>query len=167
MPAAGATNVFVPRGWNLRKPDPPTEISWGSYNSQGAAATGTFESQPVPASRFPYLQIEVAGYLGQPGLSLEMVDLTTKERTPVKPRITPGAVWETCNVKAPKGDFTIVATDNSTTGWFAFKEPRELARLSYWNSRLLVLGPIMFFCGLGLYAAGLAFLVSDRKSRQN
>jgi hypothetical protein len=164
-PAAGATNVFVPRGWNLRKPDPPTEVSWGSYNAQGAAATGVFESQPVRASRFPYLQIEVAGDLGQPGLSLELVDSATKERIQVKPRFTPGTGWEACEIKAPKGDFTIVATDNSPTGWFAFKQPCELARLSYWNGRLLSLGPAMFFCGLGLYAAGLILRVRDRRAR--
>jgi hypothetical protein len=165
-PSPGTTNVFVPRGWNLRKPDPPTEVSWGSFNAKGAAATGTFESQPVRASRFPYLQIEVAGDLGQPGLSLELVDTATKERTPVKPRHPPGTGWEACEVKAPKGDFTIFAADKSPTAWFAFKEPREMARVPFWNLEFIRLGPALFAIGMSFYLVGVACSLRSRPTER-
>jgi hypothetical protein len=184
VPATPPGGAFVPRGWSLRKPDPPWEVSWGSFNAQGAAATGRFESQPLPASRLPFLEIEVAGDLGQPGLSLELVEEATGKRTPVSspgsaagwqpsPRLLtssptvssggPAGGWQKCQVKAPPGRFHLVATDDSPTGWFAFKEPRELGRLSWWCDHWMRLGAAQFYCGLGLYALALALRFRPRR----
>ncbi len=163
LPANPTNNTFVPRGWNLPKPDAPTELSWGSWNAQGAAATGEFESQPIRASKFPYLEIEVAGDLGKPRLSLELVGVTSHERIPVEPRRVPGDHWEKCDVKAPAGPFVIVAKDNDPNGWFAFREPREIARLSFWNTRLLSAGAVLFWMGVAIYT--LAWVLRLRAPR--
>jgi hypothetical protein len=164
VPSVATNSAFVPRGYNLNKPDPATEISWGSFNSQGTAAVGTFESQPVRASRFPYLQIDVAGDLGKPGLSLELEDIATHQRTPIVPRAPPGPTWEHCEVRAPPGKFIIVAKDESPTGWFAFKEPRELSRLSCLNIGFMRLGPAIFFAGIALYLAGIGIQVCLKRT---
>ena len=80
------TRGFVTNGFRLIRREPPTEVSWGSCTSQGPAQTGSFESLPIRKSRLPYLEIPVAGDLGQTNLSLELVDLATGKRIPVKPR---------------------------------------------------------------------------------
>jgi hypothetical protein len=166
-PASNSSPAFVARGWNLAKPDPPTEISWGSFGAQGNAATGVFESEPIRASRFPYLEMEVAGNLGDPGISLELVEIDSGRRTPVRANSKPGGTWERCEVKAPAGEFKIVATDNATDGWVAFKEPCELGRLSRWSIEAMEAGPTLFYGGIGLYLAGVGFWVFRRGWRQD
>src|SRR5581483_5885108 len=37
----------------------------------------------------------------------------------------------------PDGAFTMVGRDDSASGWFAFKEPREMGALSYWCGRMV------------------------------
>ena len=151
-PAENSSNAFVLNGCLLDKPDPPTEKSWGSLSAQGAKARGTFESLPVRKSALPYLEIPVAGDLGEPGLSLTLVDAATGKATDVTPPQAPGGQWLNTYVKAPAGEFKIVARDDSDTGWFAFKEPREFGRLSYWT--IQILGAWKWFI-----AAGCALLL--------
>ncbi|MBI5773177.1 MAG: hypothetical protein HZA89_05470 [Verrucomicrobia bacterium] len=151
VPSANDDGAFVARGVQLAQREAPTEFSWGSYSTTGAAAKGVFESQPVRRSGLPYLEIPVAGQLGRPGLSLELVDLTTQRRIPVIPAKPPGAAWQNVYVKAPPGEFKIVARDDSETGWLAFKEPREMGRCSRLALRLLAAGRWLFFAGCGLF----------------
>ena len=141
---------FVTNGAALAKPDGLWDLSWGSYTTAGAAAKGRFESLPVPASKLPFLEFSVAGDLSQPGLALSLVDLNSGKITPVEPCPPPGAQWQSCRVKAPRGPFKIVAQDNSATGWFAFKAPRELGRLSFWAIQLLRSRKILAVRGAGL-----------------
>ena len=157
-PNLEATHGFVTNGFRLAHREPPTERSWGSYTSKGPAATGTFESLPVRKSALPYLEITVAGDLGQKDLSLDLVDLTTGRRVAVKPSRTPGAKWLDCYVKAPPGEFKLVARDASETGWLAFKAPRELGRLSFWAIRMLGAWECCLIAGLGLFAFCLGAL---------
>ena len=66
-----APSAFVPNGSRLDEADPPTEHCLGSYSATGASARGTFESSPMHSS-LPYLEIPVAGDLGNSGLALEI-----------------------------------------------------------------------------------------------
>jgi len=158
------TRGFVPNGFRLARPEPPTEVSWGSWSAEGPAAMGTFESLPIRKSRLPYLEISVTGDLGEKNLSLELVDLATGARTPVKPSATPGNQWWNCYVKAPPGEFKIVARDASETGWFAFKAPREVGRLSFWAIRTLDAWEYLLFAGLVLFLFNLSALLTRRRS---
>ena len=158
-----ATHGFVSNGFRLARPEPPTEVSWGSWSAQGPAATGTFESLPIQRSRLPYLELSVAGDLGKKNLVLELVDLATGERTPVKPSATPGNKWLDCYVKAPAGEFKIMARDSSETGWFAFKAPREVGRLSFWAVQVLSDWAYLLFAGLGLFLFNLLALLARRR----
>ncbi len=155
-PAQITSNAFVQSGWRLATADAPTETSWGSYSAQQAAARGAFESQPVKKSALPYLEIPVAGDLGVEGLSLELVELNGGRVTEVRPDAPPGGQWVNVQVKAPAGEFKVVAHDESDTKWFAFKEPREMGRWSFWTLRLLGCWKYFVVLGVGGFLMNLA-----------
>jgi hypothetical protein len=135
----------------LAKPETPGVVIWASLNTnQAAALRGEFASQPIRASRLPYLEIPVAGDLGTPGLSLELIDLASGSRVPVNPERPPGSHWQNLHVKAPPGEFKLVAKDESESGWLAFQEPREIGRLSMLAVYSLDSATMMFFTGIGL-----------------
>jgi len=142
---------FVTNGCNLNVPDPPTETSWGSFSGPGVQTRRAFESMPIEKSALPYLEISVAGDLGKPDLSLILEDQITGKTTPVRPARTPGREWLSVYVRAPAHEFKIVARDDSSTGWFAFKAPREMGWLSYWAMNLIS-------AWKGILAAGLVCL---------
>jgi hypothetical protein len=142
---------FVTNGCDLTVPDPPTETSWGSFSGKGAQTRRAFESMPIEKSVLPYLEISVAGDLGKPGLSLLLQDQVTGKKTPVRPVRTPERKWLNVYVRAPAHEFKIVARDDNSTGWFAFKAPREMGRLSYWAMNLIS-------AWKGIMAAGLMCL---------
>jgi hypothetical protein len=148
---------FVTNGAAGAKPRIPGEISWGSCTSEGAASKGRFESLPISRSKLPFLEFRVAGDLGQPGLSLTLFDLSSGKTTSVRPIKVPGNNWQICRVRAPRGDFKIIAIDESDKGWFAFQAPREVGWLSWTAVRVAAFGGKLFFAGLGLYVVGVAF----------
>jgi hypothetical protein len=164
FPAQNSGNAFVRNGWLLATADEPTEKSWGSYSAQQAAARGTFVSQPVPRSTLPYQEIPVAGDLGGEGLSLELVEINGGRVTEVRPAAPPGGAWVNVRIKAPAGEFKVVARDDSDTKWFAFKEPRELGAWSFWTLRLLEAWKYFVVLGLGGFLLNLA---STRGGRRN
>lgn len=150
---------FVTNGAAGAKPRIPGEVAWGSYTAEGKANKGRFESLPISRSRLPFLEIRVAGDLGQPGLSLTLIDLSSGKTTSVVPLKALGDNWRTCRVRAPQGDFKIVAIDNSASGWFAFQAPREVGWLSWAAVRLASFGGRLFFLGLALYVTGVAIVL--------
>src|SRR5581483_3346036 len=116
--------AFVTNGCPPDAAAPPAERCWGSYSGgTGVGAQGKFESLPINPATLPFLEIPVAGYLGAPGLSLELLDSA--------------------------GKIKVVARDESTTGWLAFGEPRELGRFSYWTICLLRAWQYFVIAGLG------------------
>jgi hypothetical protein len=150
---------FVTNGAAHVKPRIPGEVFWSSYTNEGAATKGRFESLPVSRTRLPFLEFRVAGDLGQPGLSLTLMDLSSGKLTSVKPLKAPGDDWRTCRVRAPHGDFKIIAVDESSsgTGWFAFQAPREVGWLSWAAGELASFGGSLFLAGLSLFVAGVVF----------
>lgn len=162
QPNPAATAGFVTNGFRLARPEPPTELAWGSWCAQGSAGRGTFESLPIQKSRLPYLEIPVAGTLGEQNLSLELVELVTGRSIVVEPPRVPGDKWRNCYVRAPSGEFRILAHDTSGTGWFAFKAPRELGRLSFWAIRTVDVWEYLLFAGLGLFLFNLITLYGRR-----
>ena len=159
-----ATRGFVTNGVRLSRPEPPTEVCWGSCSGPGHGNIRRFESLPIPQSRLPYLEIPVAGYLGAPNLSLELVDLPSGNRMSVKPAQTAGERWLNCYVPAPAGQFKIVAQDASGAAWFAFKAPREMGRLSFWTIQVLAAWKYLLFAGLGLFLFNLAALRARKRN---
>jgi hypothetical protein len=163
LPTEKGDAAFIRNGWALAEADPPSEVSWGSYSSaQGARARGGFESLPVRKSALPFLEIAVAGDLGKPGLSLELVEIATGKTTPVRPAHAAGQQWLNACVRAPAGEFKIVARDDSESKWFAFKAPREMGRLSFWAMQLLAGWQCFLWAGAGCALFSLARLLMRR-----
>lgn len=115
------------------------ERVWGSYSAEGVRATGTFRSKPF-LSHLPYLELEIAGYL-RPGLSLMVDDVDGGIQHRVIPTQPIDQQWRAAYVGIPEGAHTIAAEDSRADQWFAFREPRECGRLSYWALRLARLWP--------------------------
>ena len=154
-PAQITSNAFISNGRFLSAQDSTSQKSWGSWTTQGAAARGTFESLPIRKSALPYLEIPVAGDLGAQGLSLGLVE-ENGNVTVVRPSRPPGGEWVNVDVPSPAGPFKVVAVDDSDTRWFAFKEPRELGRWSYWTVKYLACWDYLAVLGLGMGLLNLA-----------
>jgi hypothetical protein len=157
--------AFIPNDWHLNKPDPPTEVSWGSFSQNGGGSRGQFESLPIQPATLPYLEIPVAGDLGEPGLSLELVDVASGKKFPVAPPAVPGGRWLNAYVPAPQGEFKLVAVDDTDTAWFAFKEPREVGHLSYWAMRTAEAWKYFLAAGLALLVVNLVTFFVPRRIR--
>jgi hypothetical protein len=147
-PCGGDPGAFVTNGCALDRADPPWDGSLGSYSGGGTKPRGTFEGVAMTESKLPFLEIPVAGDLGKPGLSLDLIETKTGKTIPIEPIRPPGGTWQNVCVKAPAGEFRLLARDDSETGWFAFKEPREMGRLSYWSMRALEAWIYFLFAGM-------------------
>jgi len=129
--------------------------TWGSFTPAGAAAQGEWRSAPIIRPTLSYWKIEVAGYLGQPGLSLELISLTTgMVLATVVPTPLPRESWCAAYVRALDTAAVLVARDASASQWFAFSEPVEMGRFSYWAWRLATGGRF-----IALAAGGAAILL--------
>ncbi len=137
VPDGDNDGPFALNGSNFTNRNEPGERCWGSFPGAGTRTRGRFESWGVGPGLLPYLEIPVAGDLGEAGLSLELVGRETGAAKPVRPPEVPGERWENVRVHAPMERFEILARDESDTKWFAFKEPREMGWLSYWSRRML------------------------------
>ena len=145
-----ATHGFVTNGFHLGRREPATEVSWGSYIKDRAAAKGRFESLPVSKSNLPFLEFRVAGDLGKHGLSLTLLDLSSGKTTAVRPSQAPGDHWQSCRVRAPHGDFKIIASDGeyrSVRLYTGIPPGRASTRFRLLDSRKRVLvelqGPVL------------------------
>jgi hypothetical protein len=129
----------------------PAENIWGSYSAAGAAARGSMESETI-RTRFPYLQLEVAGGMdGARSLALHQDHraapfkwLERYESDESHPAWRPACA----RVAAPEA--RLEAGDESTTGWLAFTEPREMGTLSFYSFRIVSQGKALCFWGIGL-----------------
>lgn len=125
------------------------ENTLGSYNNLGNPAVGQFVSKPIQRAK-SFIEIPVAGYLGEKGLTLQLVVAGQDKPIPIVPPTLPGETWVSCYVRTPKQPFQVVAIDNRTDLWFAFAMPRGIGILSFGVIWLLEQGKILFFAGLCL-----------------
>jgi len=134
----------------------PNERSWGSYSARGVEARGTMESN-IFAPRFPYLQVELAGYLRE-GMTLDFQSATGEKQIRFSSATRINTSWRSGFIAVPSSQVKIVARDENSSDWFAFREPREVARFSYYAERLAAKG--VFLCGLGLVCLFAAFVLA-------
>jgi hypothetical protein len=152
--------AFVTNGSHLDQPDPATEKCWGNYSVKGGGAAGRFEGLAEKQSAMPFLEIPVSGDLGaEAGLKLELVETATGRTTQVLLSHPPGGKWNNVYVKAPAGGFKIVASSESGSKWFAFKEPREMGRLSFWTIEVLHAWKYFLMAGMGCLLWGVLSLI--------
>jgi hypothetical protein len=124
------------------------ETVWGSA---GILAMGTFVSAPITITQ-SYLQIPLAGYLGMPGLQLQLL-VDGKSPIEIIPQKIAGNSWISQIIPAPTGPFRISATDRNIDTWFAFAMPRGVGILSFWTTQLLNNANYLLLGSLGLLLA--------------
>ncbi|MFC1461552.1 hypothetical protein ACFLQR_03420 [Verrucomicrobiota bacterium] len=162
--------AFVQNGVDTETPCPEEfEVAWGSWSQDGYRAEGVFESLPVRRSSLPCLKFRLSGFLGHNNLEMKLVDLSQDDEKILRPAVPPLSTWMPFSVKAPDGDFIIVASDSHHNAWFAFKAPTELGYLSWLAERLANRGPfllvlgilIVLFMGAKEYLANLAVTTQE------
>lgn len=126
----------------------------GSYNvaMQGNKATGKFVSNVFNLNR-NYAMIPIIGYTGFPNLSLKLVNVDTKDEIIIKPAVRSSLyaeTWREVLVRAPQGNYQLIAHDSNEELWFGFAAPRSVGRLSYWAQRYKDKGQLLWFFGLCL-----------------
>ena len=125
------------------------ETVWGSA---GIYATGTFVSEPITTIKHQYLQIPLAGYLGTPGLQLQLLVEGQPPITITPPKVI-GESWSSYYMRTPTQPFRIIATDQNVDSWFAFGMPRGVGVLSFWTMQLLNYSEYLMLKSLGLLLA--------------
>jgi hypothetical protein len=161
--ASGA--AFVLNGYPPDVTNPTQDRAWGSYSEAGAAARGSMESLSI-RPRLPYLEIELAGYLRQGSSLMVQSDRTGKTARFIPTRqIFP--FWRSGHIAVRGESVRLVAHDGSAEDWFAFREPRELGRLSLYAEWMVGKGKFLFFLGLALWPWVLLQGALLRKQRGN
>jgi hypothetical protein len=148
-------STFVANGFFPTTGKYQNETTLGSYNHLGDQAVGRFESTPIKLER-RFMEIPVAGYLGEKGLTLQLVVEGQPDPIVITPPKLAKESWVSCYVRTPLQPFKLVAIDNRSDrlGWFAFAMPRSLGTLSFVTRWLLEKGWMLLVIGL----FGLAML---------
>jgi hypothetical protein len=158
-PRSGADATFV----QTSSPNDLVPV-WDSYVNGRAKARGKFESEPTHCRTFHALRFEVAGGARDAGMSLAVKDTVTGRETAVRPPIGAGSGWTGVTVPCPSNAFTVIAADDSTTEWLAFRQPTEIAWLSA-LAESTILGWRVIALGAALVsAAAIALSVGARAS---
>jgi hypothetical protein len=129
--AADQPMVFVPYGAFPTVPHRKDLPGFGSFADAGNPTVGMFHSQPLD-TEFPYVRIDLAGYLPDPELSLKLDCPPPATCTPseVHPADFARESWRGVYVKVPQPRFRVVADDESNRFWMAFSAPVEVGKLS-------------------------------------
>jgi hypothetical protein len=162
IPANLRAATFVPLSDAATDWDTPTGPGWISPPRTNATG-GHFESLPLGPSSLPYLEFPVAGDFSAPGVSLGLLDLATGRTIPIRPSQTATEPWQTVSVKSSVGKFQIVASNTNPAVWFAFKEPREVGRLSEWAVQILAAWRLFLLSGLACLSLNVMLLVTRRR----
>ena len=113
--------------------------------AQGVAARGSMRSQRI-TTRFHFLQFEITGYMRK-GLSLVVQGEDTGKKAHVIPTNREDEYWRLAYVAVPDKNIRLLASDDNAEEWFGFREPRELARFSYYTGILTRCGKSICFSG--------------------
>lgn len=102
----------------------------------------------------PILRFRVIGDIGSAGRDLHLVLKTASLEQPIATEAPTSNRWKTANVQRPAGTWWVEATDNDPTAWFAFTNPIEVSRWSWFAEKLLKHHRSLFAFGVALLAAG-------------
>ncbi len=133
---------------NMSSRDPLT--AWDSYGPERAKTVGHFESAPASCGPYRYLRFDVAGDLREPGTRLMLKDTVTGDETFIRPPLGTGQTG--VSVRCPGHPFIISALDNSTTSWFAFRQPSGIAWLSAMAERTIQQWRVIALAALAILA---------------
>jgi hypothetical protein len=144
-------DAFIANGYPAEVANPPYEKAWGSFSHVGPEARGSLESGRINPA-LPYLQFAAAGNpRGATSLSLRNAATGKQARVAAQTRIDEN--WWRGIVRVPSPPLHIIARDDSMQDWIAFREPRELGRLSYYTEKIILNRRNLFRVGVALLAA--------------
>ncbi len=137
-PDAHVSSTFVPFGAYERVPHHDDLPGFGSFAESGDRTIGRFLSQPFE-TKFPFVRIDLAGYLPDQGLALKLacVEATSCSASDIRPADFARESWQGVYVRVPQSRFRIDAEDQSPTRWFAFGAPVEAGGLSVDADRVI------------------------------
>ena len=130
-PDANRPTPFVPFGAYLSVPRRDDLPGFGSFGETGNPTVGTFRSEPL-VSEFPYVRIDLAGYLPDPGLSLQLEcpPPAACDASDIRPAEYARESWQGIYARVPQARFRVAAEDRTPALWMAFSAPIEVGRLS-------------------------------------
>jgi hypothetical protein len=113
-------------------------VTWGSFAGVRPVQPAAWESKPLHTLSGRWLKFEVAGHLGEPGVTLQLqAPQSGKVLAVVRPDKIPRDSWRSAYVHAPAGEFVISAKAEGAGKWIAFSEPVEIGAGGYWAWRLV------------------------------
>jgi hypothetical protein len=122
---------FVPHGYAWTMEGPSTVECWGTFpGGRGTTHASVVESSPA-ARRFPYLEFEFAGDLGDPGTSFTVRDGQSGREVKWHPAHVAHERWRNDYIRRPGADVRLEATDTAPGKWFAFSAPVEVGGWSH------------------------------------
>ena len=128
---ADTPTAFVPFGAYPTTPRRDDLPGFGSFAATGNPTVGGFTSQPLDTG-FPFVRIDLAGYLPDPGLALRLdcPQPSTCSPVAIRPAEFARESWRGIYAAVPQQRFRVVAEDRTTALWMAFSAPVEVGRLS-------------------------------------
>lgn len=129
-------NGFVVDGFYPTTSGDHFSTAIGSYTPIAGNKNTTQFSAPL-SSQFPYVAVDIAGYLGLPGLTLSLHNPALTAPVEIHPSELARETWRRQWVAVPGPTFELQASDQRPDFWFAFTEPVEIGRLSMFVMRLL------------------------------
>jgi len=122
---------------------------WGSYCSSGDQNTGTISTSPFRASRG--LQLYLAGYPSNAGVSLQIERISDGAKFEIRPARDPNTNWLLYEFALPPSwqgsSVRLVAQDQSTesSGWLAFSEPVQTNDAGFRSAAIVLLMTLFYF----------------------
>ena len=166
VPSVGERSDFVKNGFYPTIPVIKYWTVWGSFETvKGDRNTGYFTSERMAPPRRPYLRFQVAGFLDNSGLKLELYDMDHRLIEAIVPHKLPKEGWRSVDIPSPQVPFYIRATDqaNGHGGWFAFSEPTEIGRFSRISESILSRGRTLLVMGLAFVLAIIVYAHLQKK----
>ncbi|EIJ43408.1 hypothetical protein BegalDRAFT_2565 [Beggiatoa alba B18LD] len=131
-----ADNTFITNGFYPTTGTYQGSKTLGSYNQQGNNAEGTFLSEPLTIEQ-SFIEIAVAGYLGETGLRLGIWVEGENEPRWLQTTQLSRETWITYQIQNPNKPFSVIAIDENPQYWFAFSMPYGVGRANRWTIWLL------------------------------
>lgn len=170
FPRAGEPLPGSPSPPSIWSPDFTAYDSWEKFTIN--PERGLFRSTSLRRGGAPYLRLELTGYFLGDRQSVSLVDEVNGEIRRVKPDQFNGRTWnldwQGYLLERPAHDFRLVAEDQRSDLWFAFRAPVEVGRISWLAFQLMARGPLLIEVSLGLliFAGALAWTRKEAEREQ-
>ncbi len=152
-----AGSPAAPREVPAALPAAPDPVAVSTWTATARGANFFWRSARQPADTLPVLRFRVAGDLSADARGLRLVVKSAGGETVVAPAFAPGERWTVVDVFRPAGEWWIEAAASDPPGWFAFTEPIEVGRWSWFAGKVLAQHFSLMVAGaVLLLASGLA-----------